>query len=66
MLHFAGAYLKPRPDYPDDVMEEWQQDKLEQCGADRWDVVQQVMAHCDRIKIYLADVKPGNITPAEQ
>ena len=47
-------------------MEEWQQDKLEQCGADRWDVVQQVMAHCDRIKIYLADVKPGNITPAEQ
>ena len=61
VLDFAGAYLDRRPDYPDDVMEEWQQEKLEQFGAERWDVVQLVMAHFARMGIYLADVKPGNI-----
>ena len=65
VLDFAGAYLDQRPDYPDDVMEEWQQEKLEQFGAERWDVVQQVMAHFARMGIYLADVKPGNIVFAE-
>lgn len=65
VLDFAGAYLDRRPDYPDDVMEEWQQEKLEQFGAKRWDVVQLVMAHFARMGIYLADVKPGNIMFAE-
>ena len=59
VLDFAGAYLDGRPDYPDDVLEEWQEEKLEQFGADRWDVVQQVMAHFASMGIYLADVKPG-------
>ena len=65
VLDFAGAYLDRRPDYPDDVMEEWQQEKLEQFGAERWDVVQLVMAHFARMGIYLADVKPGNIMFSE-
>ena len=65
VLDFAGAYLDRRPDYPDDVMEEWQQEKLEQFGAERWNVVQLVMAHFARMGIYLADVKPGNIMFAE-
>ena len=65
VLDFAGAYLDRRPDYPDDVMEEWQQEKLEQFGAERWDVVQLVMAHFARMGIYLADVKPGNIVFSE-
>jgi hypothetical protein len=61
VLDFAGAYLDRRPYYPDDVMEEWQPEKLEQFDAERWDVVQLVMAHFARTGIYLADVKPGNI-----
>lgn len=65
VLDFAGAYLDRRPDYPDDVIEEWQAEKLEQFGAERWDIVQQVMAHFARMGIYLADVKPGNIMFAE-
>jgi hypothetical protein len=65
VLDFAGAYLDRRPDYPDEVMEEWQQEKLEQFGAERWEVVQDVMAHFARMGIYLADVKPGNIMFAE-
>jgi len=65
VLDFAGAYLDRRPDYPDEVLEEWQEEKLEQFGAERWDVVQQVMAHFAGMGIYLADVKPGNIMFAE-
>ena len=65
VLDFAGAYLDRRPDYPDDVIEDWQQEKLEQFGAERWDVVQLVMAHFARMGIYLADVKPGNIMFSE-
>ena len=40
VLDFAGAYLDRRPDYPDDVMEEWQAEKLEQFGEERWQIVQ--------------------------
>lgn len=65
VLDFAGAYLDQRPDYPDEVMEEWQADKLEQFGEERWLIVQNVMAHFARMGIYLADVKPGNISFAE-
>ena len=66
VLDFAGAYLDKRPDYPDDVMEEWQAEKLEQFGEERWKIVQNIMAHFARMRIYLADVKPGNITFAEE
>ena len=65
VLDFAGAYLDRRPDYPDDVMEEWQAEKLEQFGDERWEFVQNIMAHFARMGIYLADVKPGNISFAE-
>ena len=61
VLDFAGAYLDKRPDYPEDVLEEWQADKLEQFGQKRWDAVQSVMARFAGMGIYLADVKPGNI-----
>ena len=61
VLDFAGAYLDQRPDYPDDVIEEWQAEKLEQFGAERWEIVQDIMAEFARMEIYLADVKPGNI-----
>lgn len=62
VLDFAGAYLDTRPDFPDDVMEEWEAEKLEQFGEDRWQVVQSIMATFRRFGIFLADVKPGNIT----
>ncbi len=35
VLDFAGAYLDTRPDFPDDVLEEWEAEKLEQFGEDR-------------------------------
>lgn len=61
VLDFAGAYLDFPPDFPDDVMERWRAEKREQFGAD-WPRVQDVMREFRSMGIYLADVKPGNIT----
>lgn len=61
VLDFAGAYLDRAPDWPDDVLLEWQEEKAEQFGDD-WDRVQSIMATLRGHGIYLADVKPGNIT----
>lgn len=66
LLDFAGAYLDQRPDCPDDVLEEWMEDKRQQFGDERWDVVQSIMAAFRGFGIYLADVKPGNITFADR
>lgn len=64
VLDFAGAYLDKRPDYPEDVLAEWQADKAEQFG-DRWSTVRLLMSSFVPFGIYLADVKPGNIEFAE-
>ena len=60
VLDFAGAYLDQRPDYPDDILAEWQADKAEQFG-DRWPTVRLLISSFVPFGIYLADVKPGNI-----
>lgn len=64
VLDFAGAYLDQRPDYPEDVMESWREEKMEQFG-DHWPEVQALMRAFAKLGIYLADVKPGNIEFAE-
>jgi hypothetical protein len=61
VLDFAGAYLDFPPDFPDDVMEAWRAEKREQFGAD-WPRVQDIMREFRSMGIYLADVKPGNIS----
>ena len=64
VLDFAGAYLDQRPDYPEEVLEEWRAEKSEQFG-DRWPTVRLIMSSFAGFGIYLADVKPGNIEFAE-
>lgn len=52
----------------DDSLETQGRDALStgyQFGEERWPIVQNIMAHFARMRIYLADVKPGNITFAE-
>ena len=61
VLDFAGAYLDRAPDYPPEVMQEWEEDKREQFGDERWETVRILMFAFQRMGIYLADVKPGNI-----
>ena len=60
VLDFAGAALDRRPQYPDDVLAEWQAEKAEQFG-DRWPTVRLILSSFVGLGIYLADVKPGNI-----
>jgi hypothetical protein len=60
VLDFAGAALDRRPQYPDDVLTEWQAEKAEQFG-DRWPTVRLIMSSFAGLGIYLSDVKPGNI-----
>ena len=60
VLDFAGAYLDQRPDYEEEVLNEWRAEKREQFG-NRWPEVVTVMAGFARLGIYLADVKPGNM-----
>lgn len=64
VLDFAGVYLDKRPDYPEEVLEEWRAEKSEQFG-DRWPTVRLLMSSFAGLGIYLADVKPGNIEFAE-
>lgn len=62
LLDFADAYLDAPPDFSEEVMEQWRQDKEEQFG-NQWDEVQFVIAILQRrFGIYLLDVHPGNIT----
>lgn len=61
VLDFAGADLNIPPEYPDDVVAAWEVEKREQYEDD-WPWVRQIMAELAGIGVYLADVKPGNIT----
>lgn len=63
VLDFAGAYLDQRPPYADDPekMAEWEQEKIEQFGEEKWEKVCEVMSSFRGLGIYLSDLKPGNI-----
>lgn len=63
VLDFAGARLDERPDWPEEVLLEWEVEKREQFG-DEWVRVQLMLAVFRRYGIYLADVKPGNVAVA--
>ena len=54
VLDFAGAALDRRPQWPEDVLAEWQAEKAEQFG-DRWPTVQLIMSSgCSRQLVVIA------------
>ena len=63
VVDFAGAYLDEEPPYLRDpeVMSLWATEKREQFG-DQWSEVKTLLAAFRRFGVYLADVKPGNVT----
>ena len=61
VVDFAGVYLDRPPPFSEDELAEWEQERIELFGDD-WDQVKLVMAAFRRIKVYLNDVKPGNVT----
>jgi hypothetical protein len=61
VLDFAGAYLDHAPDFPEDVLADWQAEKREQFGP-RWADVQAILRELESLGIFLIDVSPNNIT----
>ncbi|MGE0760631.1 MAG: hypothetical protein AB7O38_26705 [Pirellulaceae bacterium] len=61
VLDFAGAYLDKQPPFDEDIWAEWEAEKIEQFGTDRWDTVCSIMAVFRKHGITLNDLKPGNI-----
>jgi hypothetical protein len=60
VLDFAGAFLDAPVEFPEEVVADWRQEKLEQFGK-KWSKVQSLLARLAAMGIYVADVNPGNI-----
>src|SRR5882724_6682856 len=60
VLDFAGAHIDARPDFPEEIWEDWEADKLEKF-EERWPAVQKILDAFEELGIYLMDVSPGNI-----
>lgn len=61
IVDFAGAYLDRSPDFPPEIMKEWERDKRRLFG-ENWATVKSALAEFKGMGIHLADVKPGNVT----
>lgn len=60
VLDFAGAFLDEAPDFSQEVLAEWQREKIEQFGS-AWPEVQRVLRSLEGFGIYMIDVSPSNI-----
>lgn len=60
VLDFAGAFVDERPDFSEDVIRQWEEDKQEMFG-DRWSEVRELLAGLRIHGIHLLDINPGNI-----
>lgn len=67
LLDFADAFLDAAPEFPDEVLERWHEEKIEQFGAELWERAQLVMATLRGLYgVFLLDINPGNITFGEE
>lgn len=60
VLDFAGAHLDIPPNYPAELVEEWDREK-EELFEDQWPQVRAIRASLRRYGIYLTDLTPNNI-----
>ncbi len=62
ILDFASARLDHAPDFPPEVLEQWEMDRLEEFGAN-WSRVRLIIEFMrEQYDIHLTDVHPRNIT----
>jgi hypothetical protein len=61
VLDFAGAFLDQPPNFPDEVLAEWQAEKQEQFGP-RWGEVQAILRFLEGYGVFMIDVNPGNVS----
>ena len=65
LLDFASAYLDDPPDFPPDVIQQWEESKQEEFGPHWPRVVTLLELLKQDFGIYLLDVHPGNIAFVE-
>jgi hypothetical protein len=65
LLDFADALLDRVPEFSEDVLRQWEEDKAEIFG-ERWHEVTQVLGALRGFDIHLLDINPGNIGFAEE
>lgn len=60
LLDFGKAYLDSAPDFPTEVMDDWEAEGVENFGA-KWPDVKVLLWCLRKYGIYYYDAKPGNI-----
>jgi hypothetical protein len=65
LLDFADALLDEAPDFSEDVLRQWEEDRAEIFG-ERWPEVARVLAALQAFDIYLLDINPRNISFPEE
>ena len=65
LLDFADAHLDEAPDFSEDVLRQWEEDKAEIFG-ERWPEVTRILAALQTFGVYLLDINPGNISFPEE
>ena len=60
VLDFAGAYLDTPPEFPENVWDDWEKEKIEQFGRD-WPAAKTILAELRLYGIFMLDVSPSNI-----
>jgi hypothetical protein len=61
VLDFAGAYLDRPPDFSEEVLADWREEKQEQFGA-RWSDVQAILRSLEIYGVFQVDVSPSNVS----
>jgi len=65
LLDFADALLDEAPDFSEDVLRRWEEDKMEIFG-ERWPEVTRILAALQALGVCLLDINPGNISFPEE
>ena len=65
LLDFADALLDQSPDFSEDVLRQWEEEKAEIFG-EKWCDVMRVLEALRGLGIHLLDINPGNIRFAEE
>ena len=60
LLDFADALLDEAPDFSEDVLRQWEEDKAEIFG-EKWPEVTRVLTALQTLGIHLLDINPRNI-----
>jgi hypothetical protein len=65
LLDFADALLDEAPDFSEDVLRQWEEERAEIFG-ERWPEVTRILAALQAFDVYLLDTNPRNISFPEE